>query len=98
MSEKIQIIKELFALAKELIYPPTQEETTPEEKKVNTAIGAVKELAHTAVEIQRHEYLESIASFTKTINKEINKLKIITTAALLLSLISVILTVFLNLP
>ena len=76
MSGKIQAIKELFELAKELIYPPSPQGETAEEKKIRAATAAVKDIAEVVLRIQAAEAsVSALDAALKKIDDEIGKLK-----------------------
>ena len=97
MSAKIQAIKELFELAKELIYPPTQEGESAEEKKIKAATAAVKDIAEVVLRLQAAE--ASVTAINQALDKidsEIGKLKALTAIALAVALAAAIAAVLLK--
>jgi len=98
MSKKLEMVKELFALAKELIYPPPAGEgETPEEKKIRAATGAIKDIAEVALKLQSAEGAnETVSKLAGVIDKEIGKLKALVALSLLISASAVILAVLLK--
>ena len=95
MSGKIQAIKELFELAKELIYPPSPQQESAEEKKIKAATLAVKDIAEVVLRLQAAEAsVTALDTAIKKIDSEIGKLKamaaIAIAAALAAALIAVI--------
>ena len=97
MSAKIQAIKELFELAKELIYPPAQEGESAEEKKIKAATAAVKDIAEVVLRLQAAE--ASITAIDKALEKidhEIGKLKAMTVIAVALAVAAAVVAVLLR--
>jgi len=76
VSGKIQAIKELFELAKELIYPHAAEGETAEEKKIKAATAAVKDIAEVVLRLQAAEAsVTALDTAIKKIDDEIGKIK-----------------------
>jgi hypothetical protein len=97
VSAKIQAIKELFELAKELIYPPTAEGESTEEKKIKAATAAVKDIAEVVLRLQAAE--ASVTAINQAINnidKEIGKLKALTAIALAVAVAAAIVAAILK--
>jgi hypothetical protein len=97
VSAKIQAIKELFELAKELIYPPTQEGESAEEKKIKAATAAVKDLAEVVLRLQAAE--ASVNALNQVVDKiegELGKLKAMAAVALALAAAAAIVAVLLK--
>jgi hypothetical protein len=97
MSAKIQAIKELFELAKELIYPPAQQGETAEEKKIKAATSAVKDIAEVVLRLQAAEAsVNAINAALDKIDKEIGKLKALAAIAIALAVAAAIVAVILK--
>ena len=97
MSAKIQAIKELFELAKELIYPPAQGQETVEEKKIKAATAAVKDIAEVVLRLQAAE--ASVSALNQALDKisdEIGKLKALTAIAIALATAAAIIAAILK--
>ena len=97
MSAKIQAIKELFELAKELIYPPAQEGESAEEKKIKAATAAVKDIAEVVLRLQAAE--ASVNALNQVVDKiegELGKLKAMTAIALALAVTAALIAVLLK--
>jgi hypothetical protein len=91
VSAKIQAIKELFELAKELIYPPAQQGESAEEKKIKAATGAIKDIAEVVLRLQAAEAsVSAINAALDKIDKEIGKLKAMAAIAVALALAAAI--------
>jgi hypothetical protein len=93
----VQIIRELFEMAKEIIYPPQPQSETPEEKRVKAATMAIKDLADVAVKLQAAE--ANVAALNKVVEKiddELGKLKAIAVLAMALSLAATLIAVLLK--
>jgi hypothetical protein len=86
MSVKIQAIKELFELAKELIYPPAQQGESAEEKKIKAATSAVKDIAEVVLRLQAAEAnVNALNQVIEKIDRELGKLKALTAIAVALA-------------
>ena len=98
MSKKLEMVKELFALAKELIYPPPPGQgESPEEKKIRAATGAIKDIAEVALKLQsEQDTSEVVGKLVGVIDKEFGKLKALVALSLLVSISAVILAVLLK--
>jgi len=97
MSAKIQAIKELFELAKELIYPPAQQGESAEEKKIKAATAAVKDIAEVVLRLQAAE--ASVNALNQALDKisdEIGKLKALTAIAIALAAAAAIIAAILK--
>jgi hypothetical protein len=97
VSAKIQAIKELFELAKELIYPSAQGQESAEEKKIKAATAAVKDLAEVVLRLQAAE--ASVNALNQVVDKiegELGKLKAMTAVALALAAAAAIVAVLLK--
>jgi hypothetical protein len=97
VSSKVQIIRELFEMAKEIIYPPQPQSETPEEKRVKAATMAIKDLAEVAVKLQAAE--ANVAALNKVVEKiddELGKLKAIAVLAVALSVAATLIAVLLK--
>ena len=97
MSSKVQIIRELFEMAKEIIYPPQPQTETPEEKRVKAATMAIKDLADVAVKLQAAE--ANVAALNKVVEKiddELGKLKALAVLAVALSVAATLIAVLLK--
>jgi hypothetical protein len=97
VSSKVQIIRELFEMAKEIIYPPQPQTETPEEKRVKAATMAIKDLADVAVKLQAAE--ANVAALNKVVEKiddELGKLKAIAVLAIALSVAATLIAVLLK--
>jgi len=97
VSAKIQQIKELFELAKELIYPPTGQEETPEEKKIKTATAAVKDIAEVVLRLQAAEAsVTALDKALENIDNELGKLKALTAIALAIAIAATVIALLLK--
>jgi hypothetical protein len=97
MSAKIQAIKELFELAKELIYPPAQQGESAEEKKIKAATSAVKDIAEVVLRLQAAEAnVNALNQVIEKIDKEIGKLKALAAIAVALAVAAAIVAVILK--
>jgi hypothetical protein len=97
MSAKIQAIKELFELAKELIYPPAQGQESAEEKKIKAATAAVKDIAEVVLRLQAAEAsVNAINAALDKIDRELGKLKAMTAIAIALAVAATIVAVVLK--
>lgn len=97
MSSKIQVIRELFEMAKEIIYPPQPQTETAEEKRVKAATMAIKDLAEVAVKLQAAEAnVEALSKIIKKIDDELGKLKAIAVLAVALSVAATLIAVLLK--
>ena len=97
MSAKIQAIKELFELAKELIYPPAQEGESAEEKRIKAATAAVKDIAEVVLRLQAAE--ASVSALNTALEKlegELGKLKAMVAIALALAVTAALIAVLLK--
>jgi hypothetical protein len=97
VSSKVQIIRELFEMAKEIIYPPQPQQESPEEKRVKAATMAIKDLADVAVKLQAAE--ANVAALNKVVEKiddELGKLKAIAVLAVALSIAATLIAVLLK--
>lgn len=97
MSSKVQIIRELFEMAKEIIYPPQPQTESPEEKRVKAATMAIKDLADVAVKLQAAE--ANVAALNKVVEKideEMGKLKALAVLAIALSVAVALIVVLLK--
>jgi hypothetical protein len=91
------MIKELFEVAKELIYPPTGEQESAEEKKIKAATGAIKDIAEVVLRLQAAEAsVSAINAALDKIDKEIGKLKALTAIAVALAIAAAIVAVILK--
>jgi flagellar hook-basal body complex protein FliE len=91
MSAKVQMIKELFEVAKELIYPPTGEQESAEEKKIKAATAAVKDIAEVVLRLQAAEAnVNALNQVIDKIDKELGKLKALTAIAVALAVAAAI--------
>jgi type II restriction/modification system DNA methylase subunit YeeA len=97
VSAKIQAIKELFELAKELIYPPAQGQESAEEKKIKAATAAVKDIAEVVLRLQAAEAsVTAINQALDKIDKEIGKLKAMAAIAIALALAAALIAALLK--
>ena len=97
MSTKIQAIKELFELAKELIYPPTAEGESAEEKKIKAATAAVKDIAEVVLRLQAAEAnVSALNAALEKIDHELGKLKALATIAVALALAATLIALLLK--
>jgi hypothetical protein len=97
VSAKIQAIKELFELAKELIYPPAQEGESAEEKRIKAATAAVKDIAEVVLRLQAAEAsVNALNQVVDKIDHEIGKLKAMAAIALALAATAAIVAVLLK--
>ena len=97
MSSKVQIVRELFEMAKELIYPPQPQAESAEEKRVKAATMAIKDLAEVAVKLQAAE--ANVAALNKVVEKideEMGKLKAIAVLAAALSVAATLIAILLK--
>jgi len=97
VSAKIQAIKELFELAKELIYPPSGEQESTEEKKIKAATAAVKDIAEVVLRLQAAE--ASVSALNTALEKlegELGKLKAMAAIALAVAVAAAILAAILK--
>jgi hypothetical protein len=97
VSSKVQIVRELFEMAKEIIYPPQPQQESPEEKRVKAATTAIKDLAEVAVKLQAAE--ANVAALNKVVEKiddELGKLKAIAVLAIALSVAATLIAVLLK--
>jgi hypothetical protein len=91
------MIKELFEVAKELIYPPTGEQESAEEKKIKAATSAVKDIAEVVLRLQAAEAnVNALNQVIDKIDKEIGKLKALTAIAVALAVAAAIVAVILK--
>ena len=94
MSGKIQAIKELFELAKELIYPHAPQGETPEEKKIKAATAAVKDIAEVVLRLQAAEAsVTALDAVIKKIDSEIGKIKAMAAIAIAAALAAALIAV-----
>ena len=94
MSEKVQLVRELLNMAKEIIYAPPPAQESPEEKKVKAAVGAIKDLADVAVKLQAHE--TQLTAVLEKVDEEVGKLKAITVLSLILAGAAVLIALLLK--
>jgi len=97
VSSKVQIVRELFEMAKELIYPPQPQAESAEEKRVKAATMAIKDLAEVAVKLQAAE--ANVAALNKVVEKideEMGKLKAIAVLAAALSVAATLIAILLK--
>jgi hypothetical protein len=97
VSSKVATIRELFEMAKEIIYPPQPQAETAEEKRVKAATTAIKDLAEVAVKLQAAE--ANVAALNKVVEKiddEIGKLKAVAVLAVALSVAATLIAVLLK--
>jgi hypothetical protein len=81
------MIKELFEVAKELIYPPTGEQESAEEKKIKAATSAVKDIAEVVLRLQTAEAnVNALNQVIDKIDRELGKLKALAAIAIALAL------------
>jgi hypothetical protein len=91
------MIKELFEMAKELIYPPAQGEESAEEKKIKAATGAVKDIAEVVLRLQAAEAnVNALNQVIDKIDKEIGKLKALAAIAVALAVGAAIIALLLK--
>jgi predicted nucleic acid-binding Zn ribbon protein len=91
MSQKLQLIKELFNLAKELIYAPPPAQESPEEKKVKTATQALKDVADIALKIQQAEATAAASAHAiEVLEEEIKKQRAYTLIAIIAAVIAIL--------
>jgi len=97
MSAKIQAIKELFELAKELIYPPTAEGESAEEKKIKAATSAIKDIAEVVLRLQAAEAsVNALNQAIEKIDHELGKLKALSAIALAVAVAAAIVAAILK--
>jgi hypothetical protein len=85
------MIKELFEVAKELIYPPSGEQESAEEKKIKAATAAVKDIAEVVLRLQAAEAnVNALNQVIDKIDKELGKLKALTAIAVALAVAAAI--------
>jgi hypothetical protein len=97
MSAKIQAIKELFELAKELIYPPAQGQESAEEKKIKAATAAVKDIAEVVLRLQAAEAnVNALNAALEKIDHELGKLKAMVAIALAIAVAAAIVAAILK--
>jgi flagellar hook-basal body complex protein FliE len=97
VSAKVQMIKELFEVAKELIYPPSGEQESAEEKKIKAATAAVKDIAEVVLRLQAAEAnVNALNQVVEKIDKEIGKLKALAAIAIALAVAAAIVAVVLK--
>ena len=91
MSQKLQLIQELWKMAKELIYAPPPQQETPEEKKIKAATDALKDVADIALRIQQAEAtIAASAHVVETLEEEIKKQRAYTMLAIIASAIAIL--------
>jgi tetrahydromethanopterin S-methyltransferase subunit G len=91
------MIKELFELAKELIYPPTAEGESAEEKKIKAATAAVKDIAEVVLRLQAAEAnVNALNQVIEKIDRELGKLKAMVAIALALAVAAAIVAAILK--
>jgi tetrahydromethanopterin S-methyltransferase subunit G len=91
------MIKELFEVAKELIYPPSGEQESAEEKKIKAATAAVKDIAEVVLRLQAAEAnVNALNQVVEKIDKEIGKLKALAAIAIALAVAAAIVAVVLK--
>lgn len=97
MNAKIQAIKELFEMVKEIVYPPGSEQESAEEKKIKAATGAVKDIAEVVLRLQAAEAnVNALNQVIDKIGKEIGKLKAMATIALAVALAAALIAALLK--
>jgi len=97
VSSKVQVIRELFEMAKEIIYPPQPQAESAEEKRVKAATMAIKDLAEVAVKLQAAE--ANVATLNKVVEKiddELGKIKAIAVLAVALSVAATLIAILLK--
>jgi hypothetical protein len=91
------MIKELFEMAKELIYPPTGEQESAEEKKIKAATAAVKDIAEVVLRLQAAEAnVSALNQVVEKIDHELGKLKALAAIAIALAAAAAIIAVVLK--
>jgi tetrahydromethanopterin S-methyltransferase subunit G len=91
------MIKELFEVAKELIYPPSGEQESAEEKKIKAATAAVKDIAEVVLRLQAAEAnVNALNQVVEKIDKEIGKLKALAAIAIALALAAALIALLLK--
>jgi hypothetical protein len=94
MSEKLQLIRELWNMAKDMISPPAKPEETPEEKKIKTSIQALKDVADIALRIEQVDTtIKATTSALGNIEEEIKRQRTISMLAIIISAVAVLLAI-----
>ncbi|MCI4409545.1 MAG: hypothetical protein JHC26_10675 [Thermofilum sp.] len=97
MSEKLQLIRELWNMAKDMINPPAKPEESPEEKRIKTSIEALKDIADIALKIEQVETtIKATTTAISSIEEEIKRQRTISILAILVSSIAVLLVILLK--
>jgi len=94
MSSKIQLIRELWNMAKEIAMPPAQSEETPQERQLKASIEALKDITELALKIEQVEStIKATTSAIANIEEEVKKQRAISILAILMSALAVLLAV-----
>ncbi|MCI4411768.1 MAG: hypothetical protein JHC38_08880 [Thiotrichales bacterium] len=97
MSEKLQLIKELWNMANNMITPPAKPEETPEEKRIKTSIQALKDVTDIAMKIEQVDAtIKVTTSAISNIEKEIKKQRTLSMLAIMVSAVAVLLVILLK--
>ncbi|MCI4409225.1 MAG: hypothetical protein JHC26_09045 [Thermofilum sp.] len=97
MSEKIQLIKELWNMASNMVNPPAKPEETPQEKQIKTSIQALKDITDIALKIEQVDAtIRATTNALGNIEEEIKRQRTISLLAVVVSGIAVLLVFLLK--